>query len=103
MDYRLVYAEKALTDLEEIVRYIAQDDELAASRFGSSMLSHVELLTRFPRMGGVVRKRPSVRKLVHSPFLIYYQVRNAEHEIEILHIRHGARKPPRSELRPKRD
>jgi plasmid stabilization system protein ParE len=54
------------------------------------------------RASPLIRKRPLVRKLLHSPFLIYYQIREAKHEIEVLHIRHGARKPPKSELRSKR-
>ena len=102
MDYRLVYTQKALNDLAEIVGHIAEDDAQAASRFGSSLVAHVELLARFPRMGGLIRKRPRVRKLLHSPFLVYYHVREAKREIEVLHIRHGARKPPKSELRAKR-
>jgi plasmid stabilization system protein ParE len=52
-------------------------------------------------MGSLIRKRPVVRKLLHSPFLVYYQVGEAKREIEILHIRHGSRKPPKSELRVK--
>lgn len=102
MDYRLVYTQKALNDLAEIIGHIAEDDADAAARFGSSLIDHVELLTRFPRMGSLIRKRRLVRKLLHSPFLVYYHVREGWGEIEILHIRHGARKPPRSELRPKR-
>lgn len=102
MDYRLVYTQQALNDLAEIVGHIAEDDAQAASHFGNSLVAHVELLARFPRMGGLIRKRPSVRKLLHSPFLVYYRVRDSEDKIEILHIRHGARKPPRSELRSKR-
>jgi len=100
VDYRLLYTQKALDDLSEIIGHIAEDDVQAASRFGSSLIAHVELLARFPRMGGLIRKRPLVRKLLHSPFLVYYQVREAKREIEILHIRHGARKPPKSELHP---
>ncbi|MGP0096724.1 MAG: type II toxin-antitoxin system RelE/ParE family toxin [Terriglobales bacterium] len=100
MDYRLLYTQKALDDLAEIVGHIAEDDAEAASRFGSSLIEHIDLLAKFPRMGGLIRKRTRVRKLAHSPFLIYYHVREARREIEILHIRHGARKPPRSELRP---
>ena len=99
MDYRLVYTQKALNDLAEIVGHIAEDDADAASRFGNSLIDHVELLTRFPRMGSPIRKRRLARKLLHSPFLVYYHVREAKREIEILHVRHGARKPPRSELR----
>jgi toxin ParE1/3/4 len=102
MDYRLLYTQRALNDLAEIIGHIADDDAEAASRFGISLVDHVGLLVRFPRMGAVIRKRPQIRKLLHSPFLVYYHIREANHEIEVLHVRHGARKPPRSELRPKR-
>jgi plasmid stabilization system protein ParE len=98
VDYRLLYTQRALNDLAEIVGHIAEVDADAASRFGGSLLDHVDLLERFPRMGGTIHKRPRVRKLIHSPFLIYYHVDDDKGEIEILHVRHGARKPPGSEL-----
>ena len=94
MDYRLLYTQRALNDLAEIIGHIAQDDAEAASLFGSSLLDHVDLLTRFPHMGSIVRSRSRVRKLLHSPILIYYQIRKEERLIEVLHLRHGARKPP---------
>ena len=102
MDYRLVYTQKALNDLAEIIGHIAEDDAQPASRFGRSLIEHIDLLARFPRMGGLIRKRSQIRKLLHSPFHVYYHVRESECVIEIVHIRHGARKPPKSELRPKR-
>jgi plasmid stabilization system protein ParE len=89
VDYQLLYTQRALNDLAEIVGRIAEDDAEAATRFGSSLLDHLDLLPRFPRMGGVIRKRSQVRKLVHSPVLVYYTVQ----ETEILHFRHGARRP----------
>ena len=49
------------------------DDDKAASRFGRALLDHVDLLGRFPRMGNTIRNRSQVRKLVHSPILVYYQ------------------------------
>jgi toxin ParE1/3/4 len=101
VDYKLVYTQRALDDLAEIVGYIAEDDVESASHFGNSLISHVELLARFPRMGTLIRKRAHARKLVHSPFLVYYHVREAKHQVEVVHIRHAARKPPKSELRPK--
>ncbi|MGO9254903.1 MAG: type II toxin-antitoxin system RelE/ParE family toxin [Bryobacteraceae bacterium] len=52
--------------------HIAQDDDEAASRFGEALLDHVDLLGRFPRMGNTIRKRSRVRKLVHSPIVVYY-------------------------------
>jgi plasmid stabilization system protein ParE len=102
VDYRLLYTQKALNDLAEIVGHIAEDDVEAGHGFGSSLIEHGRLLTRFPHMGGLIRKRNHVRKLLHSPFLVYYRVSQANREIEILHLRHGARKPPTSELRLKK-
>lgn len=94
MDYRLLYTQRALSDLAAIIGSIAEDDAEAALRFGNSLLDHIDLLTRFHRIGGIIRKRSRVRKLVHSPILVYYQVREATRLIEILHLRHAARKPP---------
>jgi plasmid stabilization system protein ParE len=95
VDYRILFTQRALTDLAEIIGYIAEDDDGAAFRFGNSLLDHVELLTRYPRMGGVIRKRSRVRKLLHSPIFVYYQIREDQLIIEVLHFRHGSRKSPR--------
>jgi len=99
VDYRLLYTQRALNDLAEIVGHIAEDDADAAMQFGTSLLDHLDLLARFPRMGAVIRKRLRVRKLLHSPILAYYQIHEDKRVIEVLHFRHGARKPPESELR----
>jgi plasmid stabilization system protein ParE len=58
--YRLFFTQRALNDLANIVGYIAEDDDEAASRFGAALLDHVDLL-RFPRMGTVTRKRSPMR------------------------------------------
>ena len=78
--------------------HVAQDDAEASSRFGEALLDHVDLLGRFPRMGNTIRKRSRVRKLVHSPILVYYQVHEEKHLVEVLHFRHGSCKP--SKFRP---
>jgi plasmid stabilization system protein ParE len=92
LDYRILFTERALGDLAEIIGYIAHDDEAAASRFGTALLDQIDLLARFPGMGGVVRERSHVRKLVHAPVLVYYQVDDDRRVVEILHLRHGSRK-----------
>jgi plasmid stabilization system protein ParE len=73
VDFRLFFTQRALSDLGEIIGHVAEDDDEAASRFGNALLDHVDLLTRFPRMGNTIRKRSRVRKLFHSPILVYYQ------------------------------
>lgn len=92
MDYHLLYSQRSLNDLGEILGHIAEEDAEATSRFGASLLDHVDLLTRFPRLGGAIRRRSRVGKLLHSPLLVYYRVDEDNRLIEILHIRHGARK-----------
>ena len=95
MDYRLLFTQRALTDLAEIIDHIAWDDDEAASCFGGALLDHVDLLRRYPRMGLAIRPRSLVRKLVHSPFVVYYRVKENKCLVEVLHFRHGARKPPK--------
>ena len=95
MDFRLLFTQRALDELAEIIGRIAEDDADAAERFGNSLLDHVELLTRFPRMGGTIRKRARVRKLSHSPILVYYQLREDKHLVEILRLRLASRKSPK--------
>ena len=89
MDFQLLYTQRALKDLAEIIGHLAEDDADAASRFGNSLLDHVGLLPRFPRMGGVIEKRSHVRKLVHSPILVYYRVQENTRVIEVLRFRLG--------------
>jgi len=93
--YRLRFTQRALNDLAEIIGYIAEDDSDATSRFGATLLDHVELLTRFPNMGEAVSERSGVRRLAHSPILVYYRVDEDVALVDILHFRHGARKPPK--------
>lgn len=94
MDFRVLFTQRALNDLAEIIGHIAEDDPGAASRFGNSLLDHIELLNRFPHMGSAIRKRARVRKLSHSPVLVYYQIREDKSLVEILHMRHASRRPP---------
>jgi len=60
LDYHLLYTQKALNDLAEILAHIAEDDAGAASRLGTSVLGHIDLLVAFPRLG-----------MIASPILIY--------------------------------
>lgn len=94
MDYRILFTQKALTDLAGLIRRIAEDDPDAASRFGNALLNHVDLLSRFPRMGTAITQRSRVRKLVHSPVVVYYRLLEEQRAVEILQFRHGAQKSP---------
>jgi toxin ParE1/3/4 len=94
VDYHLVYTQRAISDLAEIIGYIAEDNPDAASRFGHSLLDYLDLLRSYPRMGSTIRDRSHVRRLAHSPIIVYYEVDDHAHAVEILHFRHGSRIPP---------
>jgi plasmid stabilization system protein ParE len=48
VDYHLVYTQRAISDLAEIIGYIAEDNPDAASRFGHSLLDYLDLLRSYP-------------------------------------------------------
>ena len=77
MDFKVIYQPLALDDLEAIVRHVAEKDVQAANRLGMSLLDRAEALAQFPERGGNVRSRPGVKKLVRTPYLIFYRVDNS--------------------------
>jgi plasmid stabilization system protein ParE len=94
VDYQVFLTKRALSDLAQILGHIAEDSADTAMRFGNTLLDHVDLLARFARMGNVIRKRSRVRKLVHTPILVYYRIYEFERRVNILHLRHASRKLP---------
>ena len=60
MGWKVIFAPQALEELEQIVRFIAQDDPQAAIRFGDYLVDRAESLANFPEMGTPYRKRANV-------------------------------------------
>ena len=52
MAYKILFTEDALVDLEVLLSFIGDENATAAERLGRALLSHVELLQDFPRLGG---------------------------------------------------
>jgi plasmid stabilization system protein ParE len=94
MAFKIVYTENALADLEAVLDYILADNPAAAFRFGDDLLNHVELLAVFPHIGSLVKRPAGIRKILHTPVRVYYQVHEDRRCIEILHFWHVARQEP---------
>jgi plasmid stabilization system protein ParE len=92
--YKILFTEDALVDLGVLLSYIRTDNATAAERLGRALLSHVELLQDFPRLGVRVAHRRGMRMLVHFPIRIYYRIHDDNSLIEILHFWHGSRREP---------
>lgn len=94
MGYQVIFSPQAIARLEEIVRYIAEDNPAAAHRLGMKLVDRAELLAEFPELGRPFPKRAGVRRLSVRPYLIYYRYKPAEQVVQILDFWHGARLDP---------
>jgi len=54
MDYKIIFSEPAIDDLEGIVGFIANDNREAAVKFGEKLIESVRHLSKFPCLGRVV-------------------------------------------------
>ena len=82
---------KASRDLDEWIGRIAENNPLAAEAFQNRIRQCIEVIRSHPEAGHRHPKRPTVRKLVEDPIVIYYEV--FEDQIEILRFWHSARNP----------
>ncbi len=92
MDFKILFSDEALNDLDEIVESIAGDNPDAASRVAQSIIDHVKVLQYFPRVGTIIPRRRATRRLVHTPYIVYYRIHENRRVVEILHFWHGSRR-----------
>lgn len=92
-DMRVRYTDTALSDLRDIQTYISQNDPAAALKVGAAIESAVLLLCLFPQKSRRIRWRGErALPLSRYPFIIFFRIKGDE--LEILRIRHGARRHP---------
>jgi len=101
MDFKIIWSEAAIADLQEIWAYVAQHDAQAAARIGRGILAHVRVLAAFPYIGPAYPRgsKGTLREIVVRPYRIFYDVSDDPHRVEILHVWHGARDEPTFESR----
>jgi plasmid stabilization system protein ParE len=51
MDFKVIWSEAAIADLEDLCSYLASHDAQAALRMGRGILDHVRILASFPFIG----------------------------------------------------
>jgi toxin ParE1/3/4 len=89
---RIVWAEPALSDLNDIAEYIALDKAHAAEHLVRNVFSVVKRLEQFPDSG---RRSPELleseyREVIVGPCRIFY--RTASEEVFIVYVMRGERK-----------
>jgi toxin ParE1/3/4 len=97
MDFRVEVKETAIADLAEIVSYVAEDNPVAAGRFGDAPLDEALSLSQTPFKGSRYVKLAGIRKLTLAPYKIFYRVNEANGRVEVLRFWHSARNEPQLE------
>ena len=88
---KVVLTAEALSDLERIGDYIAQDNSLRARGFVAELLGKARGLADLPEGFPLVPRfaHLGIRRRLHGNYLIFYRV-DAQ-QITVIHILHGAR------------
>jgi plasmid stabilization system protein ParE len=72
---KLVYSERAVSDLVRLREFISQHNPSAAARIAGELMAKIEHLRRFPLIGKLVEESPEpqqIRDLVVSDHLVRY-------------------------------
>ena len=87
----ITWTEEAATWLEEIYRYIAQDNPEAARRTVGAIYDKAQILKDFPLIGYKYRTEPEgdIRILVYGHYRIAYLI-HGNKRVDILGVFHGA-------------
>jgi len=85
------WTQEGATWLEDIYRYIAQENPPAAGKVAQGIYDKVQVLSAFPEIGYRYRRTPDgdIRVLLYGHYRIAYLARK-EGVVEILGIFHGA-------------
>jgi plasmid stabilization system protein ParE len=88
----LKWTDEALGWLEDIHRYIAEDNQPAAAKVMDGIVAKAKLLMDFPDIGSRLRSVPEgeVRMVLYGHYRIAYLHRSDSEIVEILGVFHGA-------------
>ncbi|MGO9202536.1 MAG: type II toxin-antitoxin system RelE/ParE family toxin [Limisphaerales bacterium] len=85
MDFKVIFKDTFLQDLERIVRLIAAHNPAAARSLGASIIATSETLCFFPERHPKVRQCPGIRRfIVRKHFKVFYRVCRDSRTVEIL-------------------
>jgi plasmid stabilization system protein ParE len=85
MDYKVIFTDTFLADLEQIIRAISAHNPSAARKLGEMIVHRGESLCFFPERHPKVRQRPGIRRfIVKNYFKVFYRMRPESRTVEVL-------------------
>jgi toxin ParE1/3/4 len=96
MAFKIIWSQQAREDLRDIVTFIALDNPTAAESFGYLLMTKVDALAQFPRLGRAVPEEndEDIREIIFRSYRIVYQVIEKQQVVAIARVWHGARGEP---------
>ena len=101
MDFKLIWTQRAISDLSAIVRYYLEDEKSveAAAKVGPAIVERVEILQTFPDIGPRYPRKDGVhREVLCFDYRIFYRVDRESRVVYIARIWHGSQDPASLEL-----
>ncbi|MCG3205238.1 MAG: hypothetical protein KCHDKBKB_01957 [Elusimicrobia bacterium] len=102
MTYRVKLTPRAQKDTEELYRWVIHRAPHQGALWYNGLIEAIESLAHHPQRCPIALEGKELRQPVHHllygkrPYRIFFWIIN--HEVHILHIRRGARKPWNLEL-----
>ena len=85
MDFKVIFTEPFVKDLQRIIELIAPHNPDAALQLGEIIIKTAESLSFFPERFPKVRQRPEVRRFIAKKyFKVFYRVQPSLKTVEIL-------------------
>lgn len=96
MDFKVIWSDAAIADLDDIGTFIASDNPRAAVKVAQGIIDHTGLLAGFPFIGPSYPRgsNGSLREIFFYSYRIFYDVSEATQSVEILHVWHMSRDEP---------
>ncbi len=103
MVYLVEITPRAERDLSQLYEQINAERSVSALQWYLSLRQRILSLEKHPNRGPIIRAKGKLRHLLHGRkphvYRVLYRVLERQKRVEILHIRHGARREPkRSDL-----
>ncbi len=88
---KLVFDDRALSDLEGIFNWIAKDNPIAAKAVVERIFGSVEHLAKFPQMGRPGLDPGSFEWVVpRLPYIVVYEIDRDANEVIVIGVIHAA-------------
>jgi addiction module RelE/StbE family toxin len=96
MGHQVIWTDEAITDLRQLVAFIAQDNPAAAIKLGEEIIRKSMLLAVHPRLGRMLRetKRDTLREIIIHPYRLIYEIEDLSQTVRVRVLWHGARQEP---------